>query len=62
MNERERSLRAAGRAPRWIARGCVSRPHTKAKRNFRTRQLGTFGPASPVRHIDPAEYQKKDSG
>jgi hypothetical protein len=36
----------------------IARKNTVNTKAFRTRQ--SFGPAGPVRHIDPSEYKFKD--
>ncbi|TPM33720.1 hypothetical protein FJ955_02980 [Mesorhizobium sp. B2-2-2] len=48
--------RAAAKAPRWVRDIAAAKFDPQAKRQHREWQLGTFGAASPVRKIDPAEY------
>jgi len=54
--KRNRIRRAAGRAPTWIRRIAGEKNHTAAMKAYSTRQLGKFGPASDVRHIDPQTW------
>ena len=53
-SQKKRAKKAAKRLPNYLQDVAF----TKA-RNKVTRRLGTFGPASEVRHIDPAEYEQK---
>ncbi|MBZ9693915.1 hypothetical protein [Mesorhizobium sp. CO1-1-9] len=48
--------RAAAKAPAWLRKGASAKFDAQGNRAFATSQLGTFGAASPVRHIDPADY------
>lgn len=48
--------RAAAKAPAWLRTGAAATFDPHGKRVFREWQLGTFGAASPVRKIDPADY------
>ncbi|WP_181176946.1 hypothetical protein [Mesorhizobium sp. B2-6-4] len=50
--------RAAAKAPTWIRKAAAAKFDPQGSRVYREWQLGTFGAASPVRHIDPAEYLK----
>lgn len=50
--------RAAGKAPRWIRDIAAARFDPIGERAHRDHKLGSFGAASDVRHIDPAEYLK----
>ena len=46
----------AAKAPRWLRDIAASKvPRWKARQS-KQRLKGTFGPASPVRHIDPKEF------
>lgn len=46
----------AAKAPGWIRGMAMGKFDPAGKREFRDQRLGTFGPASPVKRIDPAEY------
>ncbi|UUP19528.1 hypothetical protein [Nitratireductor thuwali] len=48
--------RVAAKAPRWLRSGAAATFDPHGRRKHRDAKLGTFGPASAVRHIDPAEY------
>jgi hypothetical protein len=50
--------RAAAKAPSWLRTGAAATFDPQGSRTYREWKLGTFGPASPVRHVDPAEYLK----
>jgi hypothetical protein len=53
---------AAARAPNWIrvvAAGIRPTPEELAR--YRKKLSGKFGPASEVRHLDPATYFPSDS-
>lgn len=53
MNKRTKRRRAAAKAPAYI-RDIAASKWTKAKAaKHARRKLGTFGPASEVRRIDP---------
>lgn len=47
---------AAKKAPRWLRDVAAKKFDPTAERAFKERRLGTFGPAGPVKLIDPAEY------
>lgn len=53
---RRKQQRAAAKAPLWVRDIAAAHFDPKAKAEFRTKQLGTFGAASEVRHIDPSKY------
>lgn len=53
---KKRQARAAAKAPRWIRDGAAAIFDPHGRRQHREQQLGTFGAASGVRRIDPAEY------
>ncbi|TPK14141.1 hypothetical protein [Mesorhizobium sp. B2-5-11] len=59
MNKRQtkRMKRNAAKAPRWLRDGAAAVFDPQGARAHRTAKLGTFGAASEVRHIDPAEYK-----
>lgn len=46
----------AGKAVGWVRDVAAAKFDPVAKRAFRDHKLGTFGAASEVRRIDPAEY------
>lgn len=48
--------RAAAKAPRWVRDIAAAHFDPKGVAEHRQRQLGTFGPASDVRRIDPKDY------
>lgn len=50
--------RAAAKAPSWLRTGAAATFDPQGSRTYREWQLGTFGPASPVRRVYPAEYLK----
>lgn len=54
--KRRKMLRGAARAPAWLRDCAASKWGIEHQRRHRSRQLGTFGAASPVRRIDPSEY------
>lgn len=54
---KRKQLRAAAKAPRWVRDIAAAHFDPHGKRAFRERQLGTFGAASPVRHVDPKSYE-----
>ncbi|TJU87603.1 MAG: hypothetical protein E5Y15_08355 [Mesorhizobium sp.] len=55
--KRERKqAKAAAKAPRWVRDIAAAKFDPHGNRQHREWQLGTFGPASPVRKIDPADY------
>lgn len=49
--------RAAAKAP-GLRSGAAAAFDPQGTREFRTKQLGTFGAASDVRRIDPSEYER----
>jgi hypothetical protein len=51
--------RDASKAPTWVRTIAATKFDPNAERSFRDSKLGTFGPASEVRRIDPAEYLKE---
>lgn len=52
----------AAKAPTWFRTIAAANFDPHGKRKYRDSQLGTFGAASPVRHIDPAEYLASREG
>ncbi|RWH55452.1 hypothetical protein [Mesorhizobium sp.] len=55
--KRERKqAKAAAKAPRWVRDIAAAKFDPHGNRQHREWQLGTFGAASPVRKIDPADY------
>ncbi|RWH32460.1 hypothetical protein [Mesorhizobium sp.] len=56
--------RAAAKAPKWVRDIAAAKFDPQGQRQHREWQLGTFGAASPVRKINPADYlaSKKVSG
>ncbi|TIP06638.1 MAG: hypothetical protein E5X72_00030 [Mesorhizobium sp.] len=54
----KRMKRAAAKAPKWLRTGAAATFDPQGNRAYREWQLGTFGAASPVRRVDPAEYLK----
>lgn len=46
----------AAKAPGWLRTVAAATFDPNGKRNHRDSPLGRFGAASPVRHIDPAQY------
>ncbi|RWO68953.1 MAG: hypothetical protein EOS17_16795 [Mesorhizobium sp.] len=52
----------AHKPPAWIRSIAAANFDPNGKRKYRDAQLGTFGAASPVRHIDPAEYLAASEG
>ena len=65
MTKKKQKLSAkarAARAPGWIAAAVVSKATASAQQRFKDRKLGTFGPAGPVRFIDPAGYILRHKG
>lgn len=54
--------RAAAKAPTWVRTIAAAKFDPIGKRQYRDSQLGTFGAASPVRRIDPAEYLATEEG
>ncbi|WP_276120359.1 hypothetical protein [Pararhizobium qamdonense] len=46
----------AGKAVGWIRSGAMGKFDPAAERSYRVHQLGTFGAASEVKHIDPTVY------
>ena len=53
----KRTRRIAGKAPRWLTQIAGAKTSPEARARHRTRQLGTLGPASEVRHIDPKTWK-----
>lgn len=56
---KKKMLRAAAKAPAWLRTGAAATYDPQGTSEFRTKQLGTFGAASDVRHIDPSTYKVK---
>ncbi|NTS31380.1 hypothetical protein HQ945_08955 [Phyllobacterium sp. BT25] len=56
-SSQKKMARAAAKAPAWLRTGAAARFDPQGTREFRTKQLGTFGAASDVRKIDPSEYE-----
>ncbi|MER9533019.1 hypothetical protein NKI89_24880 [Mesorhizobium sp. M0309] len=48
--------RAAAKAPAWLRKGASAKFDPQGNRAHREWQLGTFGAASEVRRMDPADY------
>lgn len=46
----------AAKAPGWVRGVAAAKFDPAGERNFRDHKLGTFGAASEVKRIDPAEY------
>lgn len=46
----------AAKAPKWIRKAALGKFDSAGVRAYRDHKLGTFGAASEVRRIDPAEY------
>ncbi|UIK05025.1 hypothetical protein [Neorhizobium galegae] len=46
----------AAKAPTWVRSVAAANFDPAGARSFRDHKLGTFGPASEVKRIDPAEY------
>lgn len=46
----------AAKAPRWVRGVAAAKFDPAGERKFRDHKLGTFGPASEVKRIDPAAY------
>ncbi|RWL14857.1 MAG: hypothetical protein EOR57_31420 [Mesorhizobium sp.] len=59
MNKRhaKRMKRSAAKAPRWLRDIAAANFDPQGIRRHREAKLGTFGAASEVRHIDPAEHR-----
>lgn len=58
--KRERKMkRDASKAPTWLRTGAAAIFDPQGAKQHRDKQLGTFGAASEVRHIDPSEYEVK---
>lgn len=53
---KRKMLKAAARAPRWVRDIAAANFDPHGERRHREGKLGTFGPASAVRHIDLREY------
>lgn len=53
----KRLKRGASKLPRWCVDIGASKNFPWERRAQRIKQLGTFGAASEVRHIDPREYE-----
>jgi hypothetical protein len=57
-SRQERRAKAnAAAAPGWLKAGAIKAVSRSAKQKYEDAKLGTFGAASPVKRIDPAEYQ-----
>lgn len=54
--------KAAAKAPRWIRDIATTKFDPHGERQHKDQKLGTFGAASEVRRIDPAEYLKMKAG
>ncbi len=62
MNQRKRGRirtrrKAAKKAAQHLPAHLQDVAFTKHTGRFHKMKLGTFGAASPVRHVDPAEYE-----
>lgn len=53
----ERAKKAATGLPIWAQHAAFTKSTRRDARAHKARQLGTFGAASEVRHIDPATYE-----
>ena len=56
MKATRKQKRAAAKAPRWVRDIAAAPFDPHGDRRHRDSKLGTFGAASEVRTIDPAEY------
>lgn len=57
VQKHERRLaRNAAKAPKWIRKAALAKFDPAGERAYRDHRLGTFGPASEVKRIDPAVY------
>ncbi len=54
--------RDAHKAVGWVRAVAAKKFDPAGERAFRDYRLGTFGPASEVRRIDPAEYLREKGG
>ncbi|RWK53520.1 hypothetical protein [Mesorhizobium sp.] len=54
--QQRKMMRAAAAAPGWLRAGVAAVFVPADAKTYRDFKLGTFGPASPVRKIDPADY------
>lgn len=55
--QRDRQMkRDAAKAPAWVRSVAAAKFEPGSERAYRDHRLGTFGPASEVRHIDVAQY------
>lgn len=62
MKALRKTKKAAAKAPLWLRTGAAATFDPHGARRHRDAKLGTFGPASEVRHIDPAEYAHLTAG
>ncbi|HEV2898860.1 MAG TPA: hypothetical protein VGX71_13690 [Pseudaminobacter sp.] len=53
---RRKMLKDAAKAPGWVRAGVAAVFDPAGAKAYRDFKLGTLGPASPVRRIDPAQY------
>jgi hypothetical protein len=51
--EHRRMMRQARKAPEWVRHIASTKVTARDAARYKRSQLGTFGPASPVRRIDP---------
>ncbi|PST19737.1 hypothetical protein C7U61_14700 [Rhizobium sp. JAB6] len=54
--------RDAAKAPGWVRSIAAKKFDPAGERAFRDYRLGTFGPASEVRRIDPEQYLRERGG
>jgi hypothetical protein len=53
---RRQMMKDAAKAPGWVRAGIAAVFDPAGAKAYRDFKLGTLGPASPVRQIDPAQY------
>lgn len=53
---RRQMMKDAAKAPGWVRAGVAAVFDPAGAKAYRDFKLGTLGPASPVRQIDPAQY------
>ncbi|AWC21397.1 hypothetical protein CO731_00848 [Aminobacter sp. MSH1] len=58
---KKRQARAAAKAPGWLRDIAAATFDPQGNRRYREQKLGTLGPASDVRRIDPADYLSKEA-
>ena len=52
----------AAKAPGWVRSVAAAKFDPAGERKFRDYKLGTFGPASEVKRIDPEQYLRERGG